>query len=187
VNASKSVDTTRLNRQNLLPMIREFFIALIQAGLPVGLVAYGLVWWALRNDYLGEARTTREIEQESRLRAKDKKARKQVDPVHRKWLSLGGGFYGVVAVLTLLHIELGEVRDFIAGFDGVGPFLDRLSVGMLVGLIIETIRNTIAALTWPVYWLGEISSSRLWVWIIAAYAGYWAGSSLASNYYRGRS
>jgi len=167
-------------------MILEFVIALLKAGLPVGVTAYGLVWWALRNDYLGEARTAREIEKEVKRRAKDKKGRKEVDRVHRKWLSLGGGFYGVVAIITLLHIELGEVRDFVAGFDGIGAFLDRLSVGMLVGLIIETIRNTIAALIWPLYWLSEIDSSRIWLWIIAAYAGYWAGSNLASNQYRAR-
>ena len=167
-------------------MFQEFFIALFKAGLPVGVAAYLLVWWAMRNGYLGEVETVKDIKRETKRIAKDKEAKKEGDPVHRKWLSMGGGFYGVVALLTLVHIELGEISDFIAGFEGVGPFLDSLSIGTLVNMFIETLMNSFTALAWPVYWLSDIHSNYVWVWFIAAYGGYWFGSNLATRRFRER-
>lgn len=160
----------------------------LMAGLPVGVVTYLLVWWSLRQGYLGEASTFKDVENEVKVRKKDKEKSKASDPVHRKWLSLGGGFYGVVALITLAWIEIGEVMDFFSSFEGIGSFLGSISVGFFVNLIIETIRNTITALVWPVYWLSSIHTPYPWIWFIVAYAGYWAGSSLAIDRFRnGRS
>jgi hypothetical protein len=167
-------------------MIQEFFIAAFKAGLPVGVAAYLLVWWALRNGHVGEADTVRDIEKEVKRLAKDKEARKNGDPVHRKWLAMGGGFYGVVAMITLLTVEVGEVLDFLADFEGIGPFIDSLSIGWFIELFIETLRNSFIAIAWPVYWLGDIRSDYIWIWFIAAYAGYWLGSSLATRHFRER-
>ena len=167
-------------------MFQEFFIALFKAGLPVGVAAYLLVWWAMRNGYLGEVETVRDIKKEVKRIAKDKEAKKAGDPVHRKWLSMGGGFYGVVALLTLVHIELGEIFDFVTGFDGIGPFLGGLSIGTLVNLFIETLMNTFTALAWPVYWLSGVHGNYVWIWFIVAYGGYWLGSTLATRRFRER-
>lgn len=167
-------------------MLQELFIALFKAGLPVGAGAYLLVWWALRNGYLGEAATVKDIEQEVKRLAKDKEAKKEGDPVHRKWLALGGGFYGVVAMLTLVYIELNEVLDFITGFEGIDAFMELFSLNTLINLFIETVRNSFYAIAWPAYWLGDIRGEYIWVWFIAAYAGYWLGSSLATRHYRER-
>ena len=156
----------------------------LMAGLPVGVVAYLLIWWSLRQGYLGEASTFKDVEEEVKVRKKDKEKSKASDPVHRKWLSLGGGFYGVVALITLAWIEIGEVMDFFSNFEGIGPFVGSLSVGFFVNLIIETIRNTITALVWPLYWLSSIRTPHPWVWFVVAYAGYWAGSSLAIQRFR---
>lgn len=162
-------------------MIQEFFIALIKAGLPVGLASYLLAWWALRNGYLGDVETVKDIEQEVKRLAKDKEGKKEGDPVHRKWLSMGGGFYGVVALVTLLFIEVGEVLDFLVNFKGVGPFIDSLSIGFLVAVFIETIKNSFMAIAWPAYWLTDIPGEYIWVWFMVAYGAYWLGSNLAAR------
>ena len=167
-------------------MIQELLIAIFKAGLPVGVAAYLLVWWALRNGYLGQAETLKDIEAEVKRLSKDKEGKKDGDPVHRKWLAMGGGFYGVVAMLTLVFVELNEVLDFLADFNGIGPFIDSLSIGWLVELFIETIMNSFIAIAWPAYWLTDIRSEHIWIWFIAAYAGYWMGSSLATRKYRER-
>ena len=52
-------------------MISEIFTALFKAGLPVGLAAYLLVWWALRNGYLSGVETVKEIEKEVKRLKKD--------------------------------------------------------------------------------------------------------------------
>jgi hypothetical protein len=165
-------------------MISVFLVAVFKAGLPVGIAAYLLVWWALRNGHLDNAGTLGEVEKEIKSQSKDKQRKKQADLVHRKWLTMGGGFYGVVAVLTLLWIELWEIIDFITGFEGLGTLSELFSVGTLVGLIIETLMNTLTALVWPLYWLGSTQGAG-WIWILAAYAGYWLGSNLALRQFRG--
>ncbi len=167
-------------------MIQEIFIALFKAGLPVGVAAYLLVWWALRNGYLGASESVKELEKEVKRLAKDKESPREGDPVHRKWLSMGGGFYGVVAMLTYIVVEVGEILDFITGFDGIGAFIDSISVGMLIGLFIEAVKNSIIAIAWPAYWLTDIQSNHIWAWFVAAYAGYWLGSSLAARNFRER-
>ena len=45
-------------------MVREFIIAVLKAGFPVGLATYALVWWALKNDYLGSVANLKDVEQE---------------------------------------------------------------------------------------------------------------------------
>jgi hypothetical protein len=167
-------------------MIQEFFIALFKAGLPVALASYLLVWWALRNGYLGDVETVKDIEKEVKRLAKDEEGSKNGDPVHRKWLAMGGGFYGVVALITLILIELGEVLDFIADFDGIDALIDSLGVGFLIELIIETIRNSVIAIAWPAYWLTDIPGNYIWIWFIVAYGGYWLGSHLATRQFKVR-
>ena len=165
-------------------MITELFTALFMAGLPVAVTAWFLAWWALRNGYLDSVEGVGDVEREIKRLAKDKERRKQADPVHRKWLALGGGFYGVVAFLTWLVIEGRDLLGFVRSFAGFGAFLDALSINMLVGLVIEAVTNTILALAWPVYWMQGFRGTYLWLWFFAAYAGYWTGTQLAVRRFR---
>lgn len=165
-------------------MIIEFLTALLKAGLPVGVTAWFLAWWALRNGYLGDVEGLRDVEREIKRLGKDKEKRKQADPVQRKWLALGGGFYGVVAFLTWLVIEGRDLWDLISSFDGFGAFIASLSIGMLVDVVIEALVNTFLAIAWPVYWMQDFRGEHLWAWFAAAYAGYWAGSQLAIRRFR---
>ena len=160
-------------------MIAEFFTAILKAGIPVGIAAYMLVWWALRNGYLNETGSVRDIGKEVKKMAKDKESKLNSDPVHKKWLSMGGGFYGVVAVLTWLFVELQEILDFITSFGGISELVNSFSFDMLIRLFIEAIKNSFLALAWPVYWLSDIPGEYIWAWFIIAYSGYWAGSKLA--------
>jgi hypothetical protein len=161
-------------------MIVEFLIALLKAGVPVAVVAWFLAWWALRNGYLDN------VQREIKRLGKDKEKRKQADMVQRKWLALGGGFYGVVAFLTWLVIEGRDLWGLVRSFDGFGAFLAAISFDMLIGIFIEAVTNTFFAIAWPVYWMQDFRGEYLWVWFVAAYAGYWTGSQLAIRQYRAR-
>jgi hypothetical protein len=188
-------------------MWRELIRALFQAGLPVALASYVLVWWALKNDYLGNASGLGDMEREFKRLSKNKKkngkngngkalrrgARKllgaepeeseapagKMNPVHNKWLAFGGGFYGVVALLTYAVVELGEIRDFIARYDGFFSMISQFSFNMLIEVIVNAFVNFIVAIAWPVYWMSDISGPYIWVWFAVAYAGYWLGGNLA--------
>ena len=180
-------------------MLGELIRALFLAGVPVALTSYGLVWWSLRRGFLSPAGSVRDLEkgmkQMSKLRRQEKKKRKQekkngrsatdagpaesslgrIDPVHGKWVAFGGGFYGVVAVLTYVVVEFGELRDFFLGFESFSALLAQFGFNMLINLILDAVMNFVTAIAWPVYWMSELSMSNLWIWVGAAYAGYWFG------------
>ena len=176
-------------------MIGEFFRALFQAGIPVAITSFLLVWWAQKNGYINTVSGLKEFESEvknlSKAKSKNKKKKKdgtdeadlvdihQMNPVHTKWLSFGGGFYGVVGLLTYVVVELGEIRDFIRQFDGLSSLIEDITPQLIIGLFIDSIKNFVVAIAWPVYWLSDIRSDYIWIWFVVAYLGYWAGSGYA--------
>ena len=104
------------------------------------------------------------------------------DFLHDKWMKFGGGFYGVVAFYTYVLIEIDEVWDFIGSLANL--FNENL-VRLVIQFFIESIMNFIAAVAWPVYWLNRVHSEQ-WLWVIAAYAGYWLGARAAFRYNQSR-
>lgn len=184
-------------------MIGELIRALFIAGLPVGLTSYLLVWWSLRRGYLGPAGSVRDLEKgmkamskERRQLRKQRKAAKKggnaepgaaakggpdvrIDPVHNKWLAFGGGFYGIVGLLTYAVVEFGELRDFFLSFESLAALLAQFGFDMLINLIVDAVKNFVIAIAWPVYWMSAIAMNEVWIWFGAAYAGYWAGVKLA--------
>lgn len=184
-------------------MFREFIRALFLAGIPVGLASHALVWWSLRQGYLEAVGSVRDLEKGFKLiskqRRRDRKQRKaakksggaeapaveggsplpHLDPVHRKWLAFGGGFYGIVALLTYVVVEFGELRDFFLNFESLGALLAQFGFDMLVNLFVDALMNFVVAISWPVYWMSEIAMNHVWIWFGVAYAAYWAGVRLA--------
>lgn len=168
-------------------MLHELISALFKAGLPIAAASYGLVWWALRNNYLEPPGSVGDMEKETKRLAKDKETKKNGDLVHNKWMAFGGGFYGVVGVLTYLFVELGEIRDFFAQFGGFSDLFSRLSLDLLVRLFIDSIMNFVVAIAWPVYWIGDFAGKYIWLWLVVAYSSYWAGARMALHVAQRRS
>ncbi|MFC1688025.1 hypothetical protein ACFL07_00010 [Pseudomonadota bacterium] len=162
-------------------MIQTLIIAVFKAGIPVALASFGLIWWALKNDYLDSFISVEDLEKQIKQQSKNKKNREKGDGdlVHNKWLAFGGGFYGVVALLTYVVVELREIWEFFVQFESISAFFAKISFGMLIGLVIDAIMNFVLAIAWPWYWLTEISPPHIWIWFVVAYGGYWAGTRLA--------
>ena len=99
--------------------------------------------------------------------------------IHNKWLSFGGGFYGVVGLPTYVVVELGGIREFIPQFDGFLSLISDITLELFIGFFINSLMNFVVAIAWPVYWMRDIRSDYIWVWFVAAYAGYWAGTRFA--------
>jgi hypothetical protein len=160
-------------------MIQAFFSAVFKAGLPVAIASYALVWWALKNDYLGSVASMKDLKGKVKQQAKDKESKTKTDPVHKKWLAFGGGFYGVVGFLTYAVVEIGEIRDFIVQFESIRVFISEISIDMFIALLVDALKNFIVAIAWPVYWMSDIRSDHIWIWFAVAYGGYWAGARYA--------
>ena len=118
------------------------------------------------------------LQAELKQLGKNKKERKKAgDPLHNKWMKFGGGFYGVVAMLTLIVVEWSDIKQF--GLNGFQEVMDNIGIGLLIDLLVQSFTNFIVAISWPVYWMDEIESAQIWLWFLAAYAGYTGGAHLA--------
>ncbi|WP_154223370.1 hypothetical protein [Marinicella rhabdoformis] len=95
-----------------------------------------------------------------------------------KWVEFGGGFYGLVAVLTYILLEINEIIELFSSKLGIMAAIYELGFGSIIDFFIESLMNFIVAITWPVYWMGE-GSAPFWQWFLAAYAGYFVGQFIA--------
>lgn len=165
---------------------------LVTVMLPVGALSFGMVWWALDRGHVEGNRGSRALNREIKALAKARKRNRKggddagsggpgTDPMHRKWLKFGGGFYGMVALYTYLRIEWRDLSDFVAGLGGLAELLERFNVGMLVNLLLEAMFNFVVAVAWPVQWLVARPPAHALLWVVAAYAGYWLGMQLAQR------
>lgn len=174
-------------------MIGEFVRAFFIAGLPVGIVSFLLLWWGVRREYFdslaGVDDLDREIKRMSKERKQAKKRKgetddgfpvrvKKLNPIHNKWLTFGGGFYGVVALITFAVVEFWEIVGFMAELEENLSRFSQLNADILASLIVNSFQNFITAITWPLYWMDEIHG-EFWIWFLTAYLGYWLGARFA--------
>ncbi len=161
--------------------ISTAFRAVWVVGLPLFVLAYALVWWALFRGRV-EGENFKDLQQsmvDLGKRHKDKEAPDKVDPALGKWFSFGGGFYGLVALYTWIRIEWDDVAAFIMSLDDL---VMRFDVGVLVRLFIDSIMNFVWAIAWPIYWLRVADDP--WIWLGIAYGGYWLGVHAARRTFR---
>lgn len=104
------------------------------------------------------------------------------DFLANKWLSFGGGFYGLVAVLTYIIVEAQEIFDLLSMPSGSEGIFSGISIGMLINFFIDSLMNFITAISWPVYWMNT-GNAPFWQWFLAAYGGYFVGKTLVKTYY----
>ncbi len=163
-------------------MISETFEALFKAALPLGILSYFLFHWSLASGRLGDITGRKAFKSElKRMRREAKAAKKagqkhaSANPLHNKWLKFGGGFYGLVALWTFAVIEAREVYDFFMDFTGLSGIVEQLGLGLVIEFFVNSLINFIKAIGWPGYWPQVLNSERILLWLILAYAGYWAG------------
>lgn len=161
-----------------MSFLAEFFRALAVVGIPVFVLTYALAWWGLKRGLFSETGGLDALNREIKALGKlEKGQRSGSNPLHDKWFRFGGGFYGVMALLTYVLVEWGEVRELLGRLDDL---VLRFDIGVLVTFFISSLTNFIAAVTWPVYWV-DIARGHLWTWFITAYAAYWVATRLAQS------
>ena len=101
--------------------------------------------------------------------------------VMSKWVAFGGGFYGVMAVLTYVVVEFREVADLMTSETSLMATIADLGISDLVAFFINSLMNFITAITWPVYWMSRVEGYSVWIWFVVVYSGYFTGQFLAKN------
>jgi hypothetical protein len=94
--------------------------------------------------------------------------------VLRVWESRGGGFYGFVAALTFVYLEIidlaGDVVDLAGAQMGMGSI-----IGFVVGNLVDALVNGLRAAVWPLSWVGNFGAGLLSVaLLLGSYAAYHA-------------
>lgn len=98
-----------------------------------------------------------------------------------KWVEFGGGFYGVMAVLTYAVVESQEIYAFFTSEQSFLATLYAVGFGDVFDLFLNSILNFITAIVWPVYWINKTEVFPVWVWFVVVYAGYMAGQFIAKS------
>lgn len=90
------------------------------------------------------------------------------------WRSRGGGFYGFVAALTFLYLEVVDIGGDLVGLPRASLDLAWL-IGFLVQNLVDVLMNTIRAALWPLVWIDRFGVSLMSGALLAgAYTGYLA-------------
>lgn len=163
---------------NILEILKAIFIA----GTPTTVLAFMMVFYAIKRGYIEIDETVESLKKRKKQAKKDK-AEFKVNPVHQKWLYFGGGYYGLMALGTYVHVEILEVIDFFSNYSSLANLIDQISFKALIHLIIESFMNIIPAFTWFLYWPKQIVMQNGWYWLLASYLGYQAGGYIARWYF----
>jgi len=153
-------------------MTSEIFNALMLVALPVFIFStLVLIWLNHRGHSTFEASF-----QGANSQTQDKDSENDKNNrtfLHRKWVQFGGGFYGMLALLTYLVVEWNEITSLVIEFKGFEGDLLNLLINFAIQFIIESISNLVTAFTWPVYWAGKIDGVGIGYLFMAAYLGYY--------------
>lgn len=111
------------------------------------------------------------------LLTNDKKSTNNL--LHKKWVNFGGGFYGLMALITFTVIEVRQVFNFLINFPGMDYLVDMLSINGFTSLVLDFVQNMIDAFLWFNYWPDYIDIGNGWIWLGLTYSGYYFGRQFA--------
>lgn len=165
-------------------MFLDLVKAIFYAGLPVLIFTFLMVYYAYYKGYLTSDVTIREVFKDKKNPNKklSKANKKSLLFLHSKWMTFGGGFYGLISLLTFIYIELEQTVQFLLNSTGLQSFLNLLTLNAILGMIIESFTNMIKALFWFSYWPDVFDMDNIAIWVITAYIGYRLGANLAQRY-----
>jgi hypothetical protein len=84
------------------------------------------------------------------LRVIWKKVRRTLRKV---WASRGGGYYGLVAAVTFVHLEAVDLAGDIAGIVRSWPISVGSIISFVVGNLLDAVLIGFSAALWPIKWL----------------------------------
>lgn len=163
--------------------IFEIIKAIFMAGIPTAILTFIMIFYAIKRGYIEINEAVDSLKKRKKQAKKDKEEFK-VNPVHQKWLYFGGGYYGLMALGTYIHVEALEVINFFGNYSSFSNILDQMSINAVIHLIIESFMNLIPAFTWFLYWPDLIVMHNGWYWLLASYIGYQLGAFSARWYFK---
>ena len=159
-------------------MLNHIIHAFIYAVLPIFIFTTLVLFWLNHRGHHSTEDSMDELSDElEEIKSTDQN--KQQPFIHKKWLQFGGGFYGMVALLTYFVTEWNEIVQLVAEFKGIEGDLLEIIISFIIKFFIESVMNIIVAVTWPIYWMRNIDGGEFWLLFIGAYLGYYLGEQAA--------
>lgn len=170
-------------------MIFELIKAILIAGLPVALISYYLIMLTRKKTQL-KSTNAKQLKKELQtiVIQHDNQEPFWQSMLQKKFIKFGGGFYGILTLITYLHIEIHQLIQFVGNFSGFEGMFESGILSFIIGLIIEAVTNLVTAFMWPVYWPEFLPIGSLWVWLIVAVVGHTIATryALSKNFNNGR-
>jgi len=186
-------------------MIAEIIRAALMGAMPVAAFSFLLIQWSIASGRLerpsGDENYKRQMKKQSKAAKiealqdaidkkegvkKDKKPffhkRAGGDLLYGKVMTFGGGFYGTMALLTYILIEIAEIWQFLGVLVSPSQWENKLGLGLLIEFFINSIMNLVSAFIWFITLPNHIDMGNGWIWLGAAYAGYALGTRLSTHY-----
>lgn len=134
----------------------------------VGLASFFLYSWAHKGGHIdadgnlpeNDEITLEEIDKETGHFAID------------KWISLGGGYYGTVAIVKLVLSEIRQTFSFLQDWDGLIEYFNSFGIGYLVDFFINQFQMFFQAISWPVDYFRSYDSLDLAILFALSYGAY---------------
>ena len=160
-------------------MIFEIIKAIVIAGIPIALFSYYLIILTRKKTQLKSTNAT-QLKKELKTVELDKNPDENFmhSMLQKKFLKFGGGFYGILTLITYLHIEIYQLIQFVSNFSGFEKMFESGIVSLIISFIIEAFMNLITAFMWPVYWFKYLPIGSSWVWLAIAILAH----TIASRY-----
>jgi len=167
-----------------MDLIFEVIKAFVISGIPVGVFSFLMFYFAYKKSYLST-----DIEIKHAFKNKNdahstlsKKHKKSLLFLHSKWATFGGGFYGLIALITFVVIELTQIINFWLGVRSLNDIFDLFSISALIGMFVDSILNMVKSVLWFTYWPSQLSADNFILWILVAYVSYRIGAKYAKCY-----
>ncbi|NQZ20427.1 MAG: hypothetical protein HRT53_00050 [Colwellia sp.] len=159
--------------------------AILFVGIPVGVFSFLMIYFSYQKGYLStdvELKDAFKKKNNNTQSSLSRKHKKDLLFLHSKWVTFGGGFYGLIALLTFIIIELTQVVNFLFSITGWQDIIALFSLDTLIAMIIDSITNMIKAAIWFSYWPDKFNTENFVVWILIAYISYRFAAKYAMRY-----
>lgn len=177
-------------------MLFDIILLFVSITVPVAAVSYVLIYWALGKQcveitYVNDneailGKNYRLISNDNDQNSDVKKQSNDNNSFVNKWIDFGGGFYGIIALITYFIIEADEIWDFLTGSNNAFSALLVFDIGFFIDFIVDSFVNVVTAFLWPIYWSDSITYASLWFALLAAWFGYEVGSRVACLQYQNK-
>lgn len=165
-------------------MLIDMLKAILFVGVPVCAFSFLMIYYAYLKNYLStdvefKHAFKKEHQQHSTL---SKEHKKNLQFFHSKWVTFGGGFYGLIALLTFMVIELLQIVNYWLSVTSWQDVTALFTLGAIIEMFVDSIINMVKAALWFTYWPDVFNTPNFILLVIIAYLGYQYGAKLAKDY-----